>query len=53
MYPMNMNALFFAMPMTPQWTTADFLLLFLMWLVMMIAMMTPSVAPLVLICNGQ
>ena len=47
MYPMNMNALFFAMPMTPDWTTTDFLLLFLMWLVMMIAMMTPSVAPLI------
>src|SRR5688572_7401261 len=49
MYPMNMDALFFAMPMTPSWTTTDFFLLFLMWLVMMIAMMTPSVAPLILI----
>jgi predicted metal-binding membrane protein len=49
MYPMNMNALFFAMPMTPQWSWTDFVLLFLMWVVMMIAMMTPSVAPLVLI----
>ena len=49
MYPMNMNALFFAMPMTPAWTTTDFLLLFLMWLVMMVAMMTPSVAPLILL----
>ena len=49
MYPMNMNALFFAMPMTPAWTITDFTLLFLMWLVMMIAMMTPSVAPLILI----
>ncbi len=46
---MDMNALFFAMPMTPRWTATDFILLFLMWLVMMIAMMTPSVAPLVLI----
>jgi predicted metal-binding membrane protein len=46
---MNMNALFFAMPMTAAWTTTDFLLLFLMWFVMMVAMMTPSVAPLVLI----
>lgn len=44
-----MNALFFAMPMTPEWTWTDFGLLFLMWLVMMIAMMTPSVAPLMLI----
>ncbi len=46
---MDMNALFFAMPMTPEWTTTDFVLLFLMWVVMMVAMMTPSVAPLVLI----
>ena len=46
---MNMDALFFAMPMTPSWTAVDFALLFLMWLVMMIAMMTPAVAPLILI----
>jgi predicted metal-binding membrane protein len=46
---MDMNALFFAMPMTPEWTVVDFILLFFMWLVMMIAMMTPSVAPLILI----
>lgn len=45
---MDMNALLFAMPMTPEWTATDFILLFLMWLVMMIAMMTPSVAPLIL-----
>jgi len=49
MYPMNMDALFFAMPMTPLWSWTDFVLLFLMWIVMMIAMMTPSVTPLVLI----
>src|SRR5437773_10492427 len=46
---MNMDALFFAMPMSPSWTAVDFVLLFLMWFVMMIAMMTPSVAPLILI----
>ena len=46
---MDMNAVFFAMPMTPEWTCIDFTLLFLMWFVMMIAMMTPSVSPLVLI----
>lgn len=46
---MDMNALFFAMPMTPSWTVVDFVLLFLMWFVMMIAMMTPSVAPLILL----
>jgi len=46
---MNMDALFFSMPMTPSWTMVDFALLFLMWFVMMIAMMTPAVAPLILI----
>jgi predicted metal-binding membrane protein len=49
MIVMDMNALFFAMPMTPSWTVLDFILLFLMWFVMMIAMMTPSVTPLILI----
>jgi predicted metal-binding membrane protein len=46
---MDMNALLFAMPMTPQWTWTDFVLLLLMWLIMMIAMMIPSVSPLILI----
>lgn len=46
---MDMSAAFFAMPMTPQWSALDFILIFLMWIVMMIAMMTPSVAPLILI----
>lgn len=46
---MNMEALFFAMPMTPTWTAIDVMLLFLMWFVMMIAMMTPSISPLILI----
>jgi predicted metal-binding membrane protein len=46
---MDMSAAFFAMPMSPQWSATDFVLLFLMWFVMMIAMMTPSVAPLILI----
>jgi predicted metal-binding membrane protein len=45
---MDMDALFFSMPMTPVWTYVDFILLFLMWFVMMIAMMTPSVSPLIL-----
>jgi predicted metal-binding membrane protein len=49
MYPMNMDAFLFAMPMTSNWSWTDFTLLFLMWFVMMIAMMMPSVAPLVLI----
>lgn len=49
MYPMNMKAFLFAMPMTAAWSLTDFLLLFLMWFVMMVAMMTASVAPLILI----
>jgi predicted metal-binding membrane protein len=49
MYPMNMDALFFAMPMSAQWAATDFVLLFFMWAVMMVAMMLPSVTPLVLI----
>jgi predicted metal-binding membrane protein len=49
MVVMDMNALLFAMPMTPQWTWTDFVLLFLMWFVMMIAMMIPAVTPLILI----
>ena len=36
------------MPMTGQWTGIDFLLMFIMWAVMMIAMMLPSVSPLIL-----
>jgi predicted metal-binding membrane protein len=49
MIVMDMDALFFAMPMTPKWSWTDFFLLFLMWLIMMVAMMTPSIAPLILI----
>jgi predicted metal-binding membrane protein len=52
MYPMNMDAMFFAMPMSAKWTATDFVLLFLMWFVMMVAMMMPSVAPLILIFAG-
>ena len=44
-----MDAFLFAMPMTAQWSLTDFALLFLMWFIMMIAMMTASVAPLILI----
>lgn len=31
-----------------RWSAADFLLMFLMWAVMMVGMMTPSVAPMLL-----
>ncbi len=37
------------MPMTGTWTSVDFLLMLLMWTVMMVAMMLPSVAPLILL----
>lgn len=37
------------MPNTLAWSTADFVFTFLMWAVMMIAMMIPSAAPMVLL----
>jgi predicted metal-binding membrane protein len=37
------------MPAPTPWTAANILLTFLMWLVMMVGMMTPSVAPVILI----
>lgn len=48
MDPMDMEAFLFAMPMSANWSITEFVLLFFMWLVMMIAMMTASVAPLIL-----
>ncbi|HLX12814.1 MAG TPA: DUF2182 domain-containing protein [Bacteroidota bacterium] len=38
-----------AMPMTGGWTGTDFLMMFLMWSIMMVAMMIPSAAPLLLL----
>jgi predicted metal-binding membrane protein len=38
--------------MTPVWDAPHVLLLFLMWTVMMVAMMLPSASPLLLIYNG-
>jgi len=38
--------------MTPVWDAPHVLLLFLMWTVMMVAMMLPSVSPLILLYNG-
>ncbi len=37
-----------AMPQMRAWGAADFVLVFVMWAVMMIAMMTPSAAPMIL-----
>ena len=36
-----------AMPQTEAWTTTEFLLTFVMWAVMMVAMMIPSAAPMI------
>lgn len=41
-----------AMPMMLPWSRSDFLLTFVMWAVMMVAMMTPSAAPMVLTFAG-
>lgn len=38
-----------AMPITIAWTAADFIFMFVMWAVMMFAMMLPSVTPTVMI----
>src|SRR2546422_1672961 len=43
---MNMPGM--AMPMMQDWRASDFLLTFVMWAVMMVGMMVPSVAPMVL-----
>lgn len=37
------------MPMSKPWSAADFLFTFAMWAVMMVGMMTPSVAPMILL----
>lgn len=41
-----------AMPQTQAWGVADFVLMFVMWAVMMVAMMTPSAAPMILTFAG-
>ena len=38
-----------AMPQDQPWSGADFLLMFVMWMVMMVAMMLPSAAPMILL----
>ncbi|RMF89851.1 MAG: DUF2182 domain-containing protein, partial [Nitrospinota bacterium] len=38
-----------ALPQMRSWGERDFLLMFLMWAVMMIAMMLPSAAPMILL----
>ena len=42
-----------AMPMARSWSAAEVGLLFAMWAVMMVAMMTPSAAPVVLLVSGM
>ena len=41
-----------ATPKAGPWDAADFALMFVMWAVMMVAMMTPSVAPMVLLFDA-
>jgi predicted metal-binding membrane protein len=41
-----------AMPQTQAWDLVDLLFLFLMWAVMMLAMMVPSATPMILIFTG-
>jgi len=43
-----MDAMGMAMPMAHRWTAGDMWLVFLMWAVMMVAMMLPSAGPMVL-----
>jgi predicted metal-binding membrane protein len=52
--PMNgeMAAMQMAMPMPRRWSAPDFGLTFLMWAVMMVAMMVPSAAPMIMTYAG-
>jgi predicted metal-binding membrane protein len=51
MQPMDMGTEM-AMPRMQAWGVADFVLTFGMWAVMMVAMMTPSAAPMILMFAG-
>ncbi len=46
---MDINAIGMSMPTTQAWRSGDVLLTFLMWAVMMVAMMTPSATPMILL----
>jgi len=53
MMGMNTNAMQqISMPITKAWQTEDVLLTFFMWVVMMVAMMTPSATPMILTYVG-
>lgn len=45
---MDINTLAMSMPHTQAWQTEDIALTFMMWAVMMVAMMTPSATPMIL-----
>jgi predicted metal-binding membrane protein len=45
----DMTSMRAAMPMTSAWTLADAISMFVMWAMMMVAMMLPSVTPMVLL----
>jgi len=46
----RMEAMGMAMPMSHQWALGDIWLVFLMWAVMMVAMMLPSASPMLMMC---
>ncbi len=48
----DMQNMEMAMPRMEAWGVADFTLMFVMWAVMMVAMMTPSAAPMILTFAG-
>jgi predicted metal-binding membrane protein len=45
---MNINSMEMSMPNLQAWQSGDFVLTFMMWAVMMVAMMTPSATPMIL-----
>lgn len=45
----DMNSMDMAMPQTQSWSAVDFGLMFVMWAVMMVAMMVPTAAPMILV----
>lgn len=46
---MDINPMEMSVPTTQAWRSGDILLTFLMWVVMMVAMMTPSATPMILV----
>jgi predicted metal-binding membrane protein len=49
---MPVNSMDMSMPDMLPWITSDYILTFIMWVVMMVGMMTPSAAPMVILFNN-